>query len=157
MWTRWWGPQDKTDAALWCTTGAQQKERDETEQEGHWCTHPCTTASVFSFLAMTLHSFHNWKDIALEITCIFKFIHSIMLKYNDGGKHVPVDESLLAHFPLLSQLQTPVSWRMWTGSFFTRMWGHQAFLNNENGKGTSLYRITESQNGRDWKGHLWMV
>lgn len=90
----WWGPHRTCQsAALWCTTGAQQKVGDESRRDIPVHIH-AEQFYFFPFLARTLHSFHNWKDIALEIICIFQFIHCTRLKTNDEGKHIPMDESL---------------------------------------------------------------
>lgn len=109
---------DHTGQARVLLFGVQQEHRRKKgmrQREGCRCTHPCTAVLLFSFLARTLHSFHSWKDIALEIIWIFQFIYNTRLKTNDGGKHVLMDESPLESFqkdPLLSQLQTPISWRL---------------------------------------------
>lgn len=148
----WWGPHRTCQsAALWCTTGAQQRVGDESRRDIPVHIH-AEQFYFFPFLARTLHSFHNWKDIALEIICIFQFIHCTRLKTNDEGKHIPMDECLLERFqedPLLSQLQTPISWRLWTGSLLCiNVKASGIPHDNENGKGTLLYWSLSHKEGQ---------
>lgn len=111
-----------------------QQGHSRKRRVGHCHTHSWTAVLFFSSLARTLHSFHN--------TC-FQLIHSTRPKTDDGRKPIPMDESYLKCFqenPPLNQLQAPIPWRLWTGS-----WLHMGIpvsailIDNENGKGTSIY------------------